>query len=321
MELTKSLEELDKIADELLAKSQASDNEVKPEDISEDTDAAPTSDEDSKDETTEDEDKDVKKSDVKKSGTDKCNCDVKNGDDPDDDDEDDSDEDTVEKNCDPDGDGLAKSEDADDEDEDEEDDDEVEPGDDTPEDTAKSMAETFAADEIVAKGIDASQFYAAMVDVLSKSLGEVQYDVQHQGRENSAAVEVIAKSMQAVISANEAARATNDRLTRRINKLEKSLERSTEKLMDALDEIAAQPVGVRKSVSSIDVFDRDFDSSINGHPVSGSFDSLSKSEVMNILNQEMYSGNTNVTAQDIISYESGAPLRNDLQTLVASKCR
>lgn len=316
MELTKSLEELDKIADELLAKSQASDNQVKPEDISEDTDAAPTSDEDSKDETTDDEDKDVKKCDVKKSGT---GCDVKKGDDPEDDDE--SDDDTAEKHCDTDDDGLAKSEDVDDDDEDDEDDDEVEPGDDTPEDTTKSMAETFAADDIIAKGIDASQFYAAMVDVLSKSLGEVQYDVQHQGRENSAAVEVIAKSMQAVISANEAARATNDRLTRRINKLEKSLERSTEKLMDALDEIAAQPVGMRKSVSSIDVFDRDFDSSMNGHPVSGSFDSLSKSEVMNILNQEMYSGNTNVSAQDIISYESGAPLRNDLQTLVASKCR
>ena len=71
----------------------------------------------------------------------------------------------------------------------------------------------------------------------------------------------------------------------------------------------------------VPIYDRDFGMSRDGVKAVGGFDSLSKSQVMTILNSELYAGNQNVTAQDIISYESGAPLRPDLQSLVASKVK
>lgn len=301
MKLSKSLEELDAVADELLAKSKAAadskdDEELAPEDVSSDAEET-----DSKDETEEEEDEDVKKS---------CNCPKNKLTKSDDEDS----EDDIEK-CDANGDvaDVKKSEDAEDEDE----------GDETPDegDIEKSLQDDFEANDLIKSGIENSEFMAAVVEVLTKSLSDVQYDMQHQKRVNEASSEIMAKSMQAVLQANATLQATNDRLTRRINKIEKSMSQGFDRIMDSLDEIASQPAGMRKSLASIDVHDRDFGSSLNGQPVSAGFESLSKSQVLSTLQNELMSGNTSVTPQDIIGYESGAPLRTDLQTLVANKCK
>ena len=89
--------------------------------------------------------------------------------------------------------------------------------------------------------------------------------------------------------------------------------------MDSLDTSSSQPAHMRKSMVAVNVHDRDFDRSVNGVKTVGGFDTLSKSQVLGVLDNEFRSGNQNVTPSDIISYESGAPLRQDLQSLVASK--
>ena len=303
--LSKSLAELDAAADELLAKSKAAEDgqdddnkdEVAPEEISDDSVVSSESENtDEEEESTGDEEDTVEKSE-----------DVENM----------EDEDELEKCDNPDGD-IKKSEDAgEDEDELESSDEE----DESAEEIEKSIKEDFEAEESIRKGMENSEFFASVVDIFAKSMSDVQYDVQTQGRAQAAAAEVLAKSLNAVMQTNRALQADNDRLTRRINKLEKSISQGFEKVMDSLDEISSQPAHMRKSMASVSVHDRDFDRSINGQPTVAGFESLSKAQVLTVLNNELYSGNQNVTPQDIISYESGAPLRHDLQSLVESKCK
>ena len=185
----------------------------------------------------------------------------------------------------------------------------------------KSLKDDFQANEVIAQGMENSEFFSAVVEVLTKSLSDVQYDTMVAAKEAGAATDVLAKSMNAMIVANAALRADNERLTRRINKLEKSISQGFDKIMDSLDEMSSQPAHMRKSMRAVNVHDKDFGASLDGVQTSKGFDDLSKSQVMTILNNELYGGNPNVQATDIISYESGAPLRPDLQALVASKVK
>ena len=292
MKLTKSLAELDAAADELLAKSKAAekpeeDTEVTPEEVSDDTTVTPE---------TEDAENAEPEKETKDEDLEKCGGTVKKSEETE----------PVEET-------EPESEETEPETE--------EPEETEPEDVEKSIKEDFESDDTVKKGMESSEFYAAVVDIFAKSLGDMQYDVQHQGKAQAAATDILAKSLQAVMQTNRMLQADNDRLTRRISKLEKSISQGFDRIMDSLDEISSQPVGMRKSLASISVHDRDFDRSLNGQKTTGGFDSLSKSQVLDILNTELYSGNQNVTPQDIISYESGAPLKPNLQSLVASKCK
>lgn len=299
--LTKSLAELDAAADALLAKSMkaedsqgdGSEEEISPEEVSDNVTAP-------------------KSEDAENADTDK---------DKEPESEDKEEEEPVEKSEKPDED-LQKSDEGEEGEEPSEEGNEEEGEEEkSPEEIEKSIRDDFEADDTIRKSIETSEFYAAMVDVLTKSLGDMQYDVQSQGRQSASANEVLAKSLNAMIQTNATLRADNERLTRRINKLEKSMSQGFDKVMDALDDISSQPSHMRKSMASINIHDRDFGSSINGQKVVGGFESMSKAQVLSVLNNEMFAGNQNVTAQDIISYESGAPLRQDLQSLVASKCK
>ena len=185
----------------------------------------------------------------------------------------------------------------------------------------KSLKDDFQANEVIAQGMENSEFFSAVVEVLTKSLSDVQYDTMVASKGAEAANEVLAKSMNAMIVANAALRADNERLTRRINKLEKSITQGFEKIMDSLDEMSSQPAHMRKSMRAVNVHDKDFGASLDGVQTPGGFESLSKSQVLTVLNNELYGGNPNVLPTDIISYESGAPLRPDLQALVASKSK
>lgn len=299
MKLAKSYAELDVLADQILAKSQAAadekapeDEKLNPADISSEAAPAPKSEDADEDEADSDEGEDKKKDEkpdeetVSKSMNDE-------DDEPDDDtDEGDADDEDAEPNK-----ADAK----------------------TPDEMEKSFREDFISDDTIGDGVQGSEFFSAMVDVLAKSLGDMQYDANQSRKYSEQNSAVLAKSMQAMMLANKALADDNARLTRRINKLEKSITTGFEKVMGSLDAISSQPAHMRKSLNSIQVRDRDFGSSLNGAPTQVGFESLNKSQVLNILNGELYSGNPNVTAQDIIGYESGAPLRPDLQAFVASK--
>lgn len=289
MKLTKSLAELDTAADELLAKSKAAedggkgDEELTPEEVSDDSTATPDSEEGAGEGSDEE--------------LEKCTDGVKKSDEPE---------------------QLEKSDDGEEPSEPEPEEGEEEP---TADEMEKSLKDDFQANEVIAQGMEDSEFFSAVVEVLTKSLSDVQYDTMMAAKEAGAANEVFAKSMNAVLVANAALRADNERLTRRINKLEKSISQGFDKIMDSLDEMSSQPAHMRKSMRAVNVHDKDFGASLDGVQTAGGFESLSKSQVMNILNSELYGGNPNVQATDIISYESGAPLRPDLQALVASKAK
>lgn len=299
MKLTKSLAELEAAADELLKKSKnAKDDDEK---TSEDTgDVTPEEVSDSGSST--DEDKNIEDENQDEDAVDEKEVALaEEVEDPEDEDVKKSDSD--------------KTEDEEDSDEDE-DEDEL-----TPEEVEKDVKDDFESDEMVKKSMDNSEFLSSVVDILAKSMSDVQYNVHVGNKAQSAASEILAKSIQAVMTSNKTLKEENERLTRRINKLEKSISAGFEKVMDSLDELASQPAHVRKSMASVSVVDRDFDRSLNGSAVIGGFESLNKSQVLAVLNNELYAGNQNVSPSDIISYESGAPLRQDLQALVVSKCK
>lgn len=288
MKLTKSLAELDSAADELLAKSKAA------EDDGGNGDEEKLTPEEVSDDSTATPDSEEGAGEGNDDDLEKCNDGVKKSDEP------------------------EQLDDGDNNDESGEEEPEEEQ---TADDMEKSLKDDFQANEVIAQGMENSEFFSAVVEVLTKSLSDVQYDTMTAAKEAGAANDVLAKSMNAVIVANAALRADNERLTRRINKLEKSISQGFDKIMDSLDEMSSQPAHMRKSMRAVNVHDKDFGASLDGVQTAGGFDSLSKSQVMTILNSELYGGNPNVQATDIISYESGAPLRPDLQALVASKVK
>ena len=297
MKLTKSLAELEAAADELLNKSKnAKDDDEK---TSEDTgDVTPEEVSDSGSST--DEDKNIEDENQDEDAVDEKEVAL------------------AEEVEDPEPEEDVKKSEPDEEEDTDADEDEDEL---TPEEVEKDVKEDFESDELVKKSMDNSEFLSSVVDILAKSMSDVQYNVHVGNKAQSAASEILAKSIQAVMTSNKTLKEDNERLTRRINKLEKSISAGFEKVMDSLDELASQPAHVRKSMASVSVVDRDFDRSLNGSAVIGGFESLNKSQVLAVLNNELYAGNQNVSPSDIISYESGAPLRQDLQALVVSKCK
>lgn len=285
MKLNKSLAALEAAADELLKKSQTaddSDEDVKPDDVSDDS-------------ADDGDDEDIEK------------CDNPDGD--------------IKKSASDEGDGGESddAEDDDDGDDDESDDDEDEDIEKSLEDTQKAIQSDFEADADIAKSIESSEFTAAVVATLVKSLSEVQYDVNQSKKSANATSAILAKSLQASLMTNQKLMSENEKLVRRVNKLEKSMNIGFDKILDSLDSIGSTPAYTRKSVASISVQDKNFQKSLGNN--AGGFESLSKGQILNVLSQELYQGNPAITANDIVSYESGAPLRPEIQALVVNKCK
>lgn len=309
-EIAKSLTELDSIADELLSKSvKKSEDEPAPEDISSDEDNEANGDkasgkpDDESDNESDDKPSKKKKPDQSASG--------------------DGDEDDVQKsalatdsmtNNSANGDLQMNKSDCEDEDCDEDDD----------EDEVKK---SFLNNKELAKGMQNSEFYGALVsvmsDALSKSFNKLT-DMQDTSNKSS---DILAKSLMATIEMNKSLgqqvvkiKRDNKVMSRNITKSLEDIKESIAELgemKDMLESMASQPQ-VRKSVGNISVMERNFQKSINGQ---GADMNLSKSEVLGILNDELFKGNPMVTAQDIIGYESGAPLRQELMGLIANKQR
>ena len=202
MKLTKSLAELDSAADELLAKSKAA------EDDGGNGDEEKLTPEEVSDDSTATPDSEEGAGEGNDDDLEKCNDGVKKSDEP------------------------EQLDDGDNNDESGEEEPEEEQ---TADDMEKSLKDDFQANEVIAQGMENSEFFSAVVEVLTKSLSDVQYDTMTAAKEAGAANDVLAKSMNAVIVANAALRADNERLTRRINKLEKSISQGFDKIMDSLD--------------------------------------------------------------------------------------
>lgn len=335
-DLSKSLSELDAMADELLSKSvsKGKDEDVKPEEISDEfkkdeKDEKPAkkkADKKPKDEDVEDDkDLDDDEDDKEFDDEDEDDGDDKEDDDTDDEEDEDDDDDEDVKKSEPSVPSEAEEDEirskanaelnkSDDDDDDSEDDDDEE------ETVEKSMRDRFEQDPLIRSQMQNSEFMSAVVDVMAKSLADVQHDLTVKSRDDNNATAVLAKSLKAVVAHNQALQLENDKLSRRLNRLEKSISHGFDRIIDSLEDMSTQPATMRKSVASINVHDRDFDRSLNGVRTVGGFESLSKSQVLNVLNTELYAGNALVSASDIISYESGAPLRDELKNLVASKC-
>lgn len=308
--LKKSLDALDAAADELIKKSANSkdDDELKPDDISEPDEVNEYVDKDENDESNEDEGKDLKKSD-EDSDEDEDNSDE---DEDTDEDEDSEDEDSDDSNEDEDKD-LNKSDEP-----------EIISGDDDDQEEGKKVIqkivdENIKKNEDLGKSLKTSEFQSAIVDIVIKSIGQIEKDMFDKGQNDDYTSSVLAKSLKAVIDHNNALSDENSKLKQRIDGLKESMTKGFSDIMTAIEEISVEPSRMRKSVGNIHVHDRNFNKSINGNSVAG-IESLQKSQVLGVLNAELYAGNQNVSVQDIISYESGAPLRPELHSLVMSKC-
>lgn len=184
-------------------------------------------------------------------------------------------------------------------------------------DLEKSMKEVFEAEEPIKKSMDASEFLASVVEVLAKSMAATSFDMRHQSEQSSASNDVLAKSLQASLQLNKSMAEEISTLKQTQNDLVKSIKDGFEDLKAQMEEMSHQPAGLRKSVGNISVHDKNFHKSLTGQQ--GGVETLSKSEVLASLNNLMYSGNPLVTPTDIISYESGAPLRPEVAQLISSQ--
>lgn len=306
MKLGNQTVDLDKLADEVLSKSvnttkeDTADKTVNPEDISANT---PENDGEKPEEVTPEEKEEkeetpaeepVKKSEEVETEPTK---------------EDEESED-VEKSCSCSKDSIKKAEDAGDEepDENEEDEEEIE----------KSLKDEFSSNENIRKSIEASDFLESVVELIVKSLANTQKAVQDSTQHSENVYEVFAKSLSANLKQTESAQKEIQGYVEDMKKsIKEEIDTVKSEIMDALDDVLHQPASMRKSMKSVSVHDKNFQKSL-GAPAEG--ENLSKSQVLGILNSEFYSGNPLVTPQDIINYESGAPLKAELANLVRSKC-
>lgn len=290
--LTKSLAELDALADTLL-KSQAKESDLNPEDISENTpnEEVETSNEVAE-ENEEEEKEEVAKEEKKEEKEEK---------------EEETEEEEEKEE-------VSKSIETE----------EVEEVAPELEDLEKSIQEDFESNEDIKKSIDESEFLSAVTEVIAKSLAEVVFNLQDSSVKSSVSNDVLAKSIHASIGLNKSMseelrllksqnaelKAQNEAL---VKSMEKGFEDITTMMSQKFEEISHQPASLQKSVRNISVNDRNFQKSIGGSEVGNN---LSKSEVLNKLTGLMYSGNAMVTPSDIVSYESGAPLRPELVQLI-----
>lgn len=185
----------------------------------------------------------------------------------------------------------------------------------------KSIRQEFEGNEEIKKSIDASEFLSACVEVLVKSLTDHSYGIKEVEEQSSVSNEVLAKSLQATLAMNKSMQAEIEVLRNQNEDLVKSINEGFDTMKtfisERMEEISHQPAAMRKSIANVSVHDRNFQKSLNGSR--SGVENLSKSEVLGALNNLMYSGNPLVTPNDIISYESGAPLRPEVAQLISSK--
>lgn len=280
--LSKSMAELDAMADELLSKSmkksedatdEGKEKELKPEEISENVpgDNVENTDDskDKKEESEETEEKEEKEEKIEKS---------------------------VEAE-----DSIEESEESEDKE------DEIE----------KSLKSDFESDSVVKESIEVSEFLSSVVSLLTKSLADTQGKIIDQTRSSDASSQVLAKSLHATLEINKSLQQELLEVRNQNTELMKSLNDNFSALQETLttqyEQLSHQPANMRKSLGSVSIHDKNFQKSLGNAQVG---EQLSKSEVLSKMNNMLFMGNNLVTPTDIISYESGAPLRPEIAQLI-----
>lgn len=294
--LTKSLSELDAMADELLNKSEPTPTMEENTDLEKSAKSEDDAEELKPDEVSENvPDEEVKNTEESKEKADENAEEDKT-------DEKEEQEEVVEKSID--SDKVTEEDGEEDEDK-------------KKEELEKSLHSNFEENDEIKKSIDASAFLSAVTEVISKSLADVVYNLQGSSQQNIDSNEVLAKSLQASLSLNKSMGEELSAVKAQNEELKKSIQEGFDELKDyvagQIEELSHQPITMRKSVSNMSVHDRNFQKSLGGNQLSAS---LSKGEVLAKLNACMYSGNPLVTPNDIISYESGAPLRPEVAQMI-----
>lgn len=283
MKIKTQMLDLDKLADEVLAKSMksekdTSDNSVTPEDVSANI---PDNDNEKPEETTSEE-KEEREETVKKSV------------------------DTTDESSSEDSTEGTNEEEPEPEDKDEEN-----------EENEESIEKSFKSDETIKESIEASEFLESLVRLIVKSLGDAQVSLKKSQTDSQNAFEVFAKSLNANLRQGQNMQQQFEAGMQTLQKsITEQMDSMKSEVLEKLEEFSHQPASVRKSMKSVNIQDRNFQKSL-GH--TEGIEQLSKSQVLNTLTSELYSGNPLVQASDIISYESGAPLRPELESLVMSK--
>jgi hypothetical protein len=315
--LPKSLAELDALAEDMLSKSEPSE-ELKPEDISqENAPTAPTGEKedtpkDKADEAAAEKGEPVSEGEENKEDIKKCDDgNIKKSDEPEPVKDGESSDPEDESNGDKQGEEQPEPEEKKELNKSE-----------AKEDMAKSLEEEILSDSGVADSVDASEFLKSIVSIMTKSLADSSVEIEDLCKSTSATNEVLVKSLAASMSLNKALGDKIEHLENQNTELNKSitsLSDMMDEISEKLDTISHQPAGMRKSVNNIQTMDRNFVASLNG-VADDPTEHLSKAQVLDVLNSELFAGNPSVTPQDVISYESGAPLRPEIKTLVSRKC-
>lgn len=167
-------------------------------------------------------------------------------------------------------------------------------------DLQKSMSGTEAGQD----AFEVSEFLEQLVKSISDVMGAFDVKLQKSMTSTDAANEIIAKSFGVMTTTqSELAKSCNG-----LQDLLKSMGSQVEALETKINDMEMSPV-MKKSVTNLkdlDVTPKNFAKSLGD----GS-QQLSKSDTMAILNNLCVKGDT-VIPLDIISYESGAPLRDEV---------
>lgn len=181
--------------------------------------------------------------------------------------------------------------------------------DDDDDDVEKSESDMFYGDD--------TAMASALAEIVAKSISDVNESLSDSKEFTEQTTSVLAKSILAQNMILTEQKANLEKTNKQLMRLTKSMAAKLDTVLEQLDSFGAQPAHGRKSVAAHNVVDRNFKGSLEG---SGSqSDALSKSEVLNILTNEVMNGSGVVVPDDIIAVESGGTMRPEVRALLKTK--
>lgn len=178
---------------------------------------------------------------------------------------------------------------------------------------SSQVAKSCEADEVkksqgmetansIADALEVSNFLSEMTSSLNKSLDDLQKCISNSDESNQGALGTFAKSFLAIVDSQKALMDSNNAL----GELVKSMNTTIDSLSKRIEDMEEQPT-MRKSVRDINVHNKDFAKSLSSEKTD-----LSKSQKLEIMNDLLRKGDT-VVPMDIIGYETGSPLRPEVE--------
>jgi len=172
----------------------------------------------------------------------------------------------------------------------------------------KSISKKFNSKGEISEAMEVSDFLAAVVEATSESLGDMAIKLEKSLQNNYSTVSVLAKSFTSIVKSQKGILKQQESL----GKLLKSISKKMDDLNERVEEIEQQPT-MRKSIPNVNIVNRNFQKSL------GEEQPLSKSQILQSLMSMYEQGDSGVTTSDIITFESGAPLRPELLAKVRSR--